>query len=306
HKELKAEGQIEVIEKSHARVRVKVDSVFTWWAKFVDNDMPVSAIYTFYPCGQIAIQVRVRQNGESYTWSNEYGPHLRCVAPKDEPERTPGYTFTTATGKDFKDGFQGRAEELVRAVSPKGAGRFLLTIPAESEKLFDRHMRHDGRSVNWDRAGYGSKGIVMDKGYDSTWSCLIQFGTKACPLAANFGAAADAIPWAMSYRKPAKIVGATLVKDDQGDANKDGFNEAEGCHVLHGPGPLRFTYERGRGSGFAPAFKVLDWKGAAPRTVKVDGQNVPAASAIVKGKLNLQVLGRVDAEKTGWEIGGRE
>jgi hypothetical protein len=302
HKELKAEGRIEVIEKSPARVRVKVDSVFTWWQKFVDEDMPVSAVYTFYPCGQIAIQVRVRQNGESYTWSNEYGPHLCFVALKDKPERNPGYTFSTPTAKDFKDGFQGKAEELVLAVSPKVDARFLLTIPAESETLFDRHMRHDGRSVNWDRAGYGSKSVVMDKGYDSTWACLIQFGTKGSPCAAEFGTPTESIPWALSYRKPARIEGATVVKDDTGDLNKDGFNETEGCHVLEGAGPLRFTYERGLGAGFAPAFKVVGWKGKVPQTVKVDGKEVPAAAAVVEGKLLLQVLGRVEKDKAVVEV----
>jgi hypothetical protein len=303
HKELKAQGQLEVIERSPARVRVRAESVFTWWSKFVDKDMPVTAIYTFYPCGQVAIQVRVRQTGKSYTWSSEYGPHLCFAAPKAQPDRNPEFTFSTPKVNDFKDGFNGRAEELVLAASPKVDARFLLTVPAGAESLFDRHMRHDGRSVNWDRAGYGSKGIVMDTGYDSTWSCLIQFGTKACPLAADFGTATDAAPWAISYRQPAKIVGATLVKDDKGDANKDGFNESEGCHVLQGPGPLRFTYERGQGSGFAPAFKVLDWKGKAVRAVKIDGQEVPVVSAVGEGRLILQVLGRVEKEKAVVEIG---
>src|SRR5262249_12807317 len=163
----KAQGRLEVIERSPARVRVRAESVFTWWSRFVDKDMPVTAVYTFHACGQVAIQVRVRQTGKSYTWSTEYGPHLCFAARKDQPERNPGFTFSTPKVKDFKDGFRGRAEELVLAASPKVDARFLLTVPAESETLFVRHMRHDGRSVNWDRAGYGSKGIVMDTGYDS-------------------------------------------------------------------------------------------------------------------------------------------
>jgi hypothetical protein len=303
HQGLKAQGRLEVIEQSPARVRVRAESVFTWWQKFVDNDMPVTAIYTFYPCGQIDVQVRVQQKGESYTWSREYGPHLCFVAQKDQPERNPGYTFSTPKVPDFQDGFQGPAEELVLAVSPKIDARFLLTVPVESKQLFDRHMRHDGRSVNWDRAGYGSNGIVMAPGYDSTWACLIQFGTKDHPLAAEFKTAAESIPWASSYRRPAKISGATLVFDDAGDFNRDGFNESEGCHVLTGSAPLRFTYERGDAAGFAPAFKVLGWKGEAPRTVKVDGKAIPAAAAVVDGRLILQVLGRIDAAKAALEIG---
>src|SRR5262245_40137471 len=96
--------------------------------------------------------------------------------------------------------------------------------------------------------------------------------------------------------------GANVVKDDAGDRSKDGFNESEGCHVLEGAGPLRFTYERGSGSGFAPAFKVVGWNGKAPQTVKVDGKEVPAAAAVIEGKLLLRLLGRVEKDKAVVEL----
>src|SRR5262249_59202961 len=73
-------------------------------------------------------------------------------------------------------------EELVLADSDKVKTTFLFTIPAEEDKLFDCHMRHDGRSVGWDRAGYGSKSIVMEPGYDSTWACLLHMGTTGSRL----------------------------------------------------------------------------------------------------------------------------
>ena len=119
--------------------------------------MPVSAVYTFYPCGQIAIQVRVRQERRVLHLEQRVRPAPVLRRPQGQARRNPGYTFSTPTAKDFKDGFQGKAEELVLAVSPKVEARFLLTIPVESETLFDRHMRHDGRSVNWDRAGTGAR-----------------------------------------------------------------------------------------------------------------------------------------------------
>jgi hypothetical protein len=179
---------------------------------------------------------------------------------------------------------------------------FLLTIPTEEHALFDRHMRHDGRSVGWDRCGYGSGGVLMQPGYDATWACLIQAGTEGSKLLASFRTAPDGLAYATQYRVPAKILGAELVRDDPGDFNRDGFNESEGCHVLRGPGPLSLTYERGAGAGFAPAFKVVGWTGDAPRSVRVDGKETPAASGIVDGNLVLQILATLPAGQTKIEL----
>ena len=166
-------------------------------------------------------------------------------------------------------------------------------------------MRHNGRSVNWDRFGYGSNHVVMDPGYDNTWACLIQMGTHGHKLVPPLRSAKDALPFAVQYRSPAKIEGAELVNDDAGDFNKDGFNESEGCHVLKGnaqPGAMTFTYKRGTGAGFAPALKVLGWKGEAPQTVKVDGQEVPAAAAVTGGYLLVQILGTISGNSVRIEL----
>jgi hypothetical protein len=86
HKALKVEGSLDVIENSPARVRIRAQSLFTWWSKFADRDMPVTALYTFYPSGRIAIQVRVQKlAGRPFLWSREYGPHLFVAAPRKRP-----------------------------------------------------------------------------------------------------------------------------------------------------------------------------------------------------------------------------
>lgn len=304
HKALKAEGTLELIEKSAARVRVRADSFFTWWSKFADREMPVTAVYTFYPTGRIAVQVRVRKTaGRPFLWSREYGPHLFLAAPKEKPELHPCFTFSTPTVADFGDGFGGPAEDLVLASSPKVKTTFMLTLPVEARTIFDRHWRHDGRSVRWDRAGFGSRGILMEAGYDSTWACLIEMGTSGSAIAPDLSSARGALPYAHQYRTPPRVTGAERVLDDEGDLNQDGFNESEGCVVLRGPGPLSVTYERGAGAGFAPVFKVAGWKGEAPRSVTVDGTEVPAASAVLGGKLILQLLGRIDGERSTLRIG---
>jgi hypothetical protein len=304
HKALKAEGELEVIEKSPARVRVRAASFFTWWSKFADREMPVTAVYTFYPTGRIALEVRVRKTGgRPFLWSREYGPHLFVAAPREKPELNPGFTFSTPRTAHFPDGFAGPAEELVLAASPKVKTAFLLTIPPEPRLPFDRHWRHDGRSVRWDRAGYGSPGILMEAGYDSTWACMIEMGTAASAVAPEFPTPREALPFALQYRTPPRVSGAESATDDAGDFNHDGFNESEGCFVLRGPGPLALTFERGAGAGFAPAFKVAGWKGEAPPRVEVAGRDLPAASAVVEGNLILQVLGRIEGERATLRIG---
>lgn len=304
HKALKVEGSLEVIENSPARVRIRAESYFTWWSRFADTDMPITALYTFYPSGRLAIQVRVRKvAGRPFLWSREYGPHLFLAAPRKTPELNPGFAFSTLKTADFADGFGGPAEALVLAASPKLPTTFMLTIPVAAEKIFDRHMHHDGRSVNWDRAGYGSPGISMQGGYDSTWACLIEMGTSAASAAPEMKTPAQALPHALQYRTPARVRGVDLASDSAGDFNHDGFNESEGCTVLQGPGPLALTYERGDGAGFAPAFKVLAWKGDAPRRVQVNGMPRQAVSAVVNGNLILQVLGRIENEKAELLIG---
>lgn len=302
HKALKVEGDLEIIEQSPVRVRVRAKSWFVWWSKYADRDLPVEAIYTFYPAGQIVVQVRVKRTGDTpMHWGREYDPHLFVAAPKNKPETNPIFTFSTPKVAPIKDGFFQPAEELVLAVSERVKTTLLLTIPIEAEKLFDCHMRHDGRSVSWDRAGYGSKSIVMESGYDSTWACLIQVGTAGSKLLPDLRTPQEASVFARQYRAPGQIDGAALVKDDPGDFNKDGYNESEGCHVLKGPGP--FSYERGTGAGHGAAFKIVNWKGAAPQRITVDGQETPAVSAVVDGNLLVQLLRTLPGAKATIEIG---
>jgi hypothetical protein len=304
HKTLKAEGDLEIIEQSRVRVRVRAKSWFVWWSKYADRDLPVEAVYTFYPAGQIVVQVRVKRTGSTpMHWSREYGPHLFVAAPKNKPESNPTFTFSTPKVAQIKDGVVQPAEELVLAASDKVKTTLLLTVPAEADKLFDCHMRHDGRSVGWDRAGYGSKSIVMEPSYDSTWACLIQMGTAGSKILPELRTPKEAFAYARQYRAPGQIDGAALVKDDPGDFNKDGYNESEGCHVLQGPGPCAFSYERGAGAGHAATFKIVSWKGPAPSRITMDGRETPAVCAVVEGNLLVQLLRTLPNAKTKVEIG---
>jgi len=300
---LKAWGTLDLIEKSPARVRIRARSTFVWWGMHNHENLKVAAEYTFYPTGRIAIQVRVQNDGKmAFHWSTEYGPHLMVPGSDKKPEIDLGFGWSTPKQETLKD--MGTSEELLLATSKKLKASLMLTIPAEAHVLFGRFMHHNGRSLTWDRCGYGSNNITMNPGYDETWACLIQMGTPGPALSPEMKTAAEALPFAMQYREPAKLTGVTLVTDDAGDFNGDGYNESEACHVLRGPGPLSFTYARDKGAGFAPAFKVIGWKGDAPKTVKLDGKDVPIAAGVVEGKLLLQILETLPGDEVRIDIEG--
>ena len=294
-------GKLEIIERSAARVRVRAANVpFMWWHKYV-HDLKATGTYTFYPAGRIVVQVHVENPGErTFHWSDEYGPHLMVPAGDREPDRDLGFAWSTPEFPTL--GRRGRSGALVLASSDKVKTSFILTIPVEAHTTFDRYRRH-GPSLRWDRAGYGSGNLDMKPGYDATWACMIQLAAPAGRAVPNIPDAKTALAYALDYREPARIAGATVVKDDPGDFNKDGFNESEGCHVLKGPGPLRFTYEKGKGAGFAPAFKVIGWQGDAPKTLKIGDRNVSFAAGVADGKLIVQILGTVTGDRPGIGIG---
>jgi hypothetical protein len=73
--------------------------------------------------------------------------------------------------------------------------------------------------------------------------------------------------------------------------------------VLRGKGPVELTYRKGQHAGFAPAFKIMGWKGAAPTRVIADGKDVPVVANVVGGNLILQVQGRLEGPQGKLEIG---
>jgi hypothetical protein len=296
HKELKAEGQLDVIEQGPARVRVRAASWFTWWSKYADKDLPVEAIYTFYPSGRIVVQVHVRRLGDApMHWSTEYGPHLMFPSHDKQPDADAGFTWSTPKCKRYDLAPSG-PEELLLAVSEKAKTSFMLAIPAEEERIFDRYMRHNGRSIGFDRSGWGSHGIIMEPGYDNTWAAMIQMGASGNGLAPEMKTAADALPLALQYRNPPKLAvkGGVLVLDDPGDLNKDGFNESEGCYVLRGEGPMELTCPR-ESVLHQPAFKFVGCKGSLPEKVTLDGVDAAFVADSASGDVVIQLLATVRA-----------
>ena len=261
HKDPTIMGKLDIIEKSPARVRVRAKAPFVWWGKYV-HKLEATGTYTFYPTGRIVIQVHVQNPGKRpFHWSGEYGPHLMVPGDNKRPEHDRGFKWSTPKMDTLKGG---PSEELVLAASEKVKTAFLLAVPTEANKVFNRWMHHNGRGIGWDRCGYGSNNLVMEPGYDSTWTCMIQMGTPGNKLAPEVKDAKAAMPLALQYREPAKITGVALITDDEGDLNEDAYNESEGCHVLKGPGPLRFTYEKGKGAIVVDARILIDGPDKTP------------------------------------------
>jgi hypothetical protein len=277
----------------------------------------VTATYTFYSAGRIIIQVRVENKGKrDFRWSVEYGPHLFLPGWDEKPDKDPSFAFRApdleAARPTIKPSgtktklmfYPPQTLDVVVALSDKVPTSFLLTVPSTLDKLFDRPMRHNGRDIGWDRGGYGSNQVVMQPGYDSTWACQIQMGSAGGKGIPEIKKLSDALPYALQYRRPPRVEVSKgeLVKNDPGDLDADGFNESEGCWVLRSKGAVELAFPKGDHTLFAPVFKVLDWSALPPKTVKVNGKEIPALSAVLNRSLILQVVGTLENSGTKLQI----
>jgi hypothetical protein len=318
HKTLNVDSELEVTEKNAVRVRIQAKSYFTWWDKYADKNLRVTATYTFYRVGRIVIGVHVENKGDrTFRWSNEYGPHLDLPGWDEKPNIDPGFVFRgsnlesarptiTRSGQKTKVlTYAPQPLDLVVALSDKVATSFLITVPNTLDKLFDRPMHHDGRDIGWDRCGYGSNKVVMQPGYESTWACQIQMGSTGNPFVPKIKLVEEALPLALQYRRPAqlKVAKGEVVQDDVGDLDADGFNESEGCWVLRSNGGLDLTFPKSAMAIFAPVFKVLGWTREVPKSVRVNGIETASLSTVVNGNLILQVMGTLESTGTKLQIG---
>lgn len=116
-----------------------------------------------------------------------------------------------------------------------------------------------------------------------------------------------AAPYADDYRSPdgLAVTRGRAERDTEGDYDRDGFNEAEGCYVLSSAADgVAFTLHGRQTPRMNPAFRVLQWKAEAPESILVGDKNLVAGrdfNASVKDEvLLLQVLSNIrdDAKMT--------
>lgn len=106
--------------------------------------------------------------------------------------------------------------------------------------------------------------------------------------------------YAEDYRTPDKLamVQGQAITDNAGDCDHDGFNEAEGCYVLSsGSSGAAFTLHGQLSPRINPAFKILQWKAEAPKTILVGDKRLAAGTdflASLSGEiLLLQILSSI-------------
>lgn len=109
-----------------------------------------------------------------------------------------------------------------------------------------------------------------------------------------------AIPYANDYRTPDKldVTQGKLDTTEEGDADADGFNEAEGCHVLKAsPAGVAFTLHGKKTPRMDPAFKIKGWTGKVPKSIKVGSRELIEAkdfnASVEAGVLLLQLFADV-------------
>ena len=115
-----------------------------------------------------------------------------------------------------------------------------------------------------------------------------------------------ALPYVQDYQTPAKpdVTKGTLVTDDAGDYDRDGFNEAEGCTVVRADGDaVELTLDGRDVKRFSPVFKVTGLKrGAEAVVVELDGKRLVKGESLAahvdaaSGVALVRIVGTVSTQ----------
>jgi hypothetical protein len=125
-----------------------------------------------------------------------------------------------------------------------------------------------------------------DKDYRAGMNMMTRFQDKKLPkgrtaipflfrIADDMNSAADAAPYANDYRSPDRLEVSKGAADaaDEGDLDKDGYNESEGCYVLKaGAEGVVFTIHGKQTPRMKPALKIKGWLGESVPTVTLGGR----------------------------------
>jgi len=153
-----------------------------------------------------------------------------------------------------------------------------------------------------------------DRDYRTGLNILAMFPDKAVPaggmhipvmfrIAEDMSDVKTAALHANAYRAPGKltVTQGKVVTDDAGDYDGDGYNESEGCYVLRStPVGVAFTLPGAKTPRMTPAFKILDWKGEAPKAVVLGARDLALGThfnaTVTDGVLVVQILSDVSED----------
>jgi len=267
----KDQNAFEVLENTPQRVRYR----------YTNRSWPAETVtYTVYPDGRVAIGTHwslvnpdktIKINGMGYytgvsgtvNWrttiagkTGMFGsPYIQGAAPFTMMHSNENYpTVLDATRADV-------AKCLVRPTSSYGNNTLFLA---------------------WFRSPVGVR-FKPDEQAEADEACFIHIWPN------DRNSFEAELPYVQDYQTPAKldVTTGTLVTDDPGDYNHDGFNEAEGCYVVRAAkDTVALTIDGSQVTRISPVFKVLGGQGTGAE-VMLDG------TRLVEGETSAaQVDGR--------------
>ena len=283
--------KMELLEAGPVRVRVRLSGPHCRYGstspKAAWPDLAFEQTFTLYPSGHVYIDYAlitqkpvplhhflliIKSTG---AWGKRGKPQVHCAS--EAGEKRPSAEAPAAFALQWSDGptwFQDILMVLHR-------GRYSGTYWDEGFEAKDV------------RAGLNLLGRWPDK--------TVPKGTDRIFLLMRFAddmnGAKAAAPYASDYRSPDRpgVAEGKLVTTDEGDADADGFNEAEGCYVVEaGPKGVAFTLHGSKTPRLTPALKVRGWRGNAPKAIRLGGREFAAGADFVAsasgGILLIQML----------------
>jgi len=282
-----------VLEASPVRVRVRLacPGARTYGGGAIHPNVQGTTDYTVYQTGRVFVSNQLRVVGEPYRSMHFTLNMLTSWAAYHENQGE----AIRSTGKDFilhtLKGPEVTADALlVWATGERGTSYF----NAPYERVFYRSGVRLAEATD----------KVLEPGTSLTWAFMLQLKPD------DIDSEEAARPYALDYRNPATVTMArgTLITDDPGDLNADGFNEAEGCYVLSAEnGSVEFTLAGGEVTHYWPILKVLNWPGATPANITVNDRELSNGSDFLAhtdaSVLIIQLLEPVSGE-TAVRVGG--
>ena len=257
NRDQKGNVKFEVLESSTARVRTRT-SHDRWPFETLE--------YTFYPTGQLFVSAGFDLEHE------------------DPPLRIGSVSFYTAKNPQFN--WRDAVDETSRMSGEGGSqypARFVLShtnpVPSFQMSVADDILTcsaepHTGKtfinneiSMMWRRAPlrFACEEVLQHK----------VFALQMRVFPRDIDSFAAAAPYVQDYQKPARVSVGTgsLLTDESGDLNRDGYNESEGCFVVKAEaGKARLSLKTAGRTVFQPTFKIVAWDRGEPATVNINGR----------------------------------
>jgi hypothetical protein len=229
-----------------ARVRMLCPGARSYGGGALQANVQGTTDYTIYPSGRVFVRNELRVVGEPYR-AHHFQFNLKTSWAAYHAN---GGEAIGSAGKDFILHSHRGPEVTADALLVWHTGeRSTSYFNAPYEHVFYRSGVQLAEAMD----------KVLAPGTSLSWCFMLQLKPD------DLDSEDAARPYALDYRNPAKVTVSrgALVTGDPGDANGDGFNEAEGCTVVSADekGQVAFVLDPGEVTHYWPVFKVRRWPG---------------------------------------------